>query len=143
MTVASSKKVTRAQFKHSKHVRIAQANSFIRVIATNGRHFLSHGGTSGLLLFDDQQRVRYIDPFTKTHVFLYGAKWKGFSEGGTMRSLVQCLRQYIQGVIPTGDDLIKKLPLHMDWGYGPGMDAVRAAAQRIFSEQVDGPTPLG
>lgn len=142
MTVASSKPKS-STTPHDKRLRIARANQFIRVIAAHGRHFLSHNGEAGYLFLDPQSRIRYHDPYTKKDVYTYGCHWKGFTEGGTMQRVIHCLRQYIQGILPTGEALIMSLPLYQNrpsdifpdhpWGYGDDMRIVISEASRIFT----------
>jgi hypothetical protein len=67
-----------------------------------------------------------------------------------MRSLIIRLREYIQGVIPTGDELFDKLPIHYThhgdraiyathrWGYPEDdMNTVIEAARRIFTTHTE------
>jgi hypothetical protein len=132
MTVASSK-FTPTLTQADKRLRIAKANKFIRVIAENGRKFLSYNGD-----------IRYHDPYSKADIYTYSSRhWNGFSCGGTMRRLLICLRQYIQGIHRTGDDLLLSLPLYRNrptnllpehpWAYGEAMDIVITSAHRIFT----------
>lgn len=127
-----------------KAIRIAKANQFIRVIAANGRKFLSHKGEAGYLFADTNGHIRYHDPYSKADIYTYGSRhWRGFTECGTMQRLIVSLRQYIQGIHATGDDLILSLPLYRNrptnlfpdhpWGYGEAMATVIASAHRIFT----------
>jgi hypothetical protein len=96
-----------------KAERLAKANEFIRVIATTGRKFFSHQDRVSVLCLDGQGRINLIDCYTKRLVYThYNGEWRGFSQGGTMRSLIIRLREYILGVIPTGAELFDNLPIH-------------------------------
>jgi hypothetical protein len=143
MTVASSK-FTPTLTQADKRLRIAKANKFIRVIAENGRKFLSYNGEAGYLFADVNGHIRYHDPYSKADIYTYSSRhWNGFSCGGTMRRLLICLRQYIQGIHRTGDDLLLSLPLYRNrptnllpehpWAYGEAMDIVITSAHRIFT----------
>jgi len=83
------------------------------------------------------------------YIYAYGnGKWKGFTNGETMRTLIVRLREYIQGRIKTGNELFMILPIHPlrhlggmeelvrgcnPWGYPEAdMTLVIEAARRIF-----------
>ncbi len=131
-----------------KAERLTKANEFIRVIATTGRKFFSHQDRVSVLCLDGQGRINLIDCYTKRLVYThYNGEWRGFSQGGTMRSLIIRLREYIQGVIPTGAELFDKLPIHYGdqticpnygWGYPEDdMNTVIEAARRIFTTHTE------
>ena len=89
---------------------------------------LSLDGRGRVWLTDEYRGARIY-----THPTTFGNDWRGFSHGGTLRSLVEALRDYISTaqlldrwrIAPTrsmdgGHDM---------WGYGPqGCQAVRAKA---------------
>lgn len=120
----------------SKQERLEHANQLILIIARHGRRFFYHKGsdTTARLELDHRGRVWFIDHFTKarvyTHPATFGNDWRGFTHGGTMRGLVEAMRDYIR----TG----RRVPLNWlgpqrlndqsnIWGYeSEAMSAVRA-----------------
>jgi hypothetical protein len=138
-----------------KQERLQHANDLIRVIASHGRRFFWHGGVN---VYDPvtkvsawesadryaslelrHGRVYFIDDYTKKSVYTHKTgitnRWKGFSHGGTLRALVEDMRDYIihgtkidrwKIVIQSinQDDLTRNI-----WGYGlEAGNAVREAA---------------
>jgi hypothetical protein len=92
----------------TKIERLGHANQLIKIIAAHGRGFffnLSSGRTAQLLL-DKRGRVWFQDDYTGklifTHETSWRNKWRGFSHGGTLRDLVEMMREYI----------IKGTPIH-------------------------------
>lgn len=98
-----------------KAARLEHANALIRVIASHGRRFFHFGGGN---VYDPvtketrfvtadrtscfelrRGRVYFIDAYSQraiyTHRTAITSRWKGFSNGGTLRSLVEDMRDYI------------------------------------------------
>lgn len=123
--------------------RAQHANTLIRLIGSHGRKFfwsVAHQQFASIEV-DDRGRVWFIDDFTGVHILttksLFGRSdrdWTGFSHGGTLRSLVEAMRDYIQtgrkigfwriaSYSSTGFDY---------WGYGKEASyAVRMAARDL------------
>lgn len=99
----------------TKHERLEHANQLIRVIADHGRRFFFYAGSN---VYDPHTkitafvpanryayleirrgRVYYIDDYSQravyTHPTTFGNKWHGFSHGGTLRDLVEDIRDYV------------------------------------------------
>lgn len=95
--------------------RVKHANALIKIIASHGRRFFYYGGSN---VFDPvtkittfvpedrfarielrRGRVFIIDDYTQksvyTHKTGFGNNWRGFSHGGTLRGLVEDMRDYI------------------------------------------------
>jgi hypothetical protein len=105
----------RKQRAEQKLQRLAHANALIRIIASHGRRFFWHGGShtwdpvaKGWRLVPADRyarlvlrngRVYLIDDYTEkavyTHKAGFGNGWRGFSHGGTLRSLVEDMRDYV------------------------------------------------
>lgn len=120
----------------TKIQRAEQANRFIEAIAGCGRKFFAHKGRVSRFEIDERGRVWFVDAYRPARIYThYDGRWDGFSEGGTLRSLVLTLRDFIRtGEAPKlnlgpwpaelcGGDL---------WGYGGDMDSVREAAAGIL-----------
>lgn len=136
-----------------KEERLAHANALIKIIASHGRRFywrattarsdelrekngFAGGNVSRLEL--RRGRVFYIDSYTGkavyTHKTTWSNTWKGFSNGGTLRSLVEDMRDYVLNGTPISSWKIG-LPREADsldnntWGYaGADLKLVRDAA---------------
>jgi hypothetical protein len=120
----------------TEQLRKHEANRLLRVIARTGRNFFRHGDDVSYMEIDKRGRVWFVDSYSKRRVYThYSGEWKGFTNGGTLRSLVIRLRDYIKRGTPVpalvfgpwpewycGGDL---------WGYGDDMGAVRSEAARL------------
>jgi len=95
----------------TREERIAHANALIQIIASHGRRFFMHQprakNESGILeeprfarLELRNGRIYYIDDYTQKAVYTYQTKfrnsWHGFSHGGTLKNLVECMVEYIR-----------------------------------------------
>jgi hypothetical protein len=116
--------------------RLKQANEFIRVIATCGRYFLNHKGFISSLELSATKRVFFIDYYSKKRIYTHRkfVRWDGFTAGGTMKSIIESLRDYIK----TGKTL--RLSYFQDdmsnefgnpWGYGDDLVIVKDAAHKL------------
>lgn len=133
----------RRTLAYIKAKRLEEANEFIKVIAVHGRMFFNHQGTISYLAFDKQGRINFQDSYSKRLIYThYNGRWRGFSQGGTLKRLIVHLRDYVRCEIKTGDDLFRVLPIHYadkrifpdhPWGYPEAdMTIVIEAARRIF-----------
>lgn len=120
-----------------KHLRAEQVNQVIRIIADHGRRFFYHAGTNNYarMYVDGFGKIWFVDDYTGkavyTHKTTWGGRWKGFSNGGTLRSLVEEFRDYIRTGIPLHRGFLG--PERFDdsniWGYDEAeMKAVREQA---------------
>jgi hypothetical protein len=120
----------------SEHERLNQANEFIKVIASCGRQFLNHDGFISFMELSQTKRVFFVDHYTRKSIYTHRkyVVWRGFTAGGTMKSLVEALRDYIK----TGKPL--RLSYFQDdmgngfknpWGYGEDLAIVKDAAQKL------------
>jgi len=114
------------------------ANAFIRVIANCGRKFFAHSGEVSRLVVDSRGRVWFFDAYSKRDIYVaYRYHWRGFTEGGTLRCLIERLRDFVR----TGERPRLALgpwpPEFCNgdlWGYGADMQLVRDAAERSFGK---------
>lgn len=118
----------------TKLERVEHANALIQVIAAHGRRFFyceSKDRTAHIEL-DARGRVRFIDDYTGKPIYThYRYDWRGFSNGGTLRSLVEDMRDYIMcgDYIPRWKIAIPRNDGSNIWGYSKeAAEAVRVAA---------------
>lgn len=112
--------------------RIEHANAIILSMSGHGRRFFYNSKHDRVARFeiDSAGRLRFRDEYTdKCIALIHGGKWRGFTNGGTMRAIIEDLAQYIR----TG----KKIRNHFGpwpdwicdgdlWGYGDDAGKVRA-----------------
>lgn len=120
--------------------RVEHANELIRLIGSYGRRFFwsaEHQRFAHIEL-DARGRVWFIDDHTGMRVFTHCAngRWKGFTHGGTLRSLVDDMRDYITFCtpVPRWKIAIKQMgdPTQDVWGYGlEAAEALRAEAFKL------------
>jgi len=112
------------------------ANTLLRVIASCGRKFFRHKDNWAYFIFNNQYRIFFVDNYTQQHIYTHRqGYWKGFSHGGTLKALVEKLRDYIkdgtklpEGQLGPWPDWYCKGDL---WGYGEDMEQVREAARKM------------
>lgn len=122
-------------------LRLRRANVLIRAIAMRGRRFFFDKATGSVSRFelDARGRVWWVDKHGSTRVYLHRPGWgrfRGFSEGGTLRGLVLDLRDYIMYGMPIGRVRIGPWPLWISggdlWDYGEeSMYQIRRIAFRL------------
>ena len=115
----------------TKKERVAEANRVLKIISSHGRRFFHYDGRVTRFEVDERGHIWLIDRYTEARIYVaYRGQWKGFSEGGTLKSLCQALRDYIR----TGEQISHKWfgpwPQYLCdgdlWGYGAeAMEAVR------------------
>ncbi|HDL6885646.1 TPA: hypothetical protein PXL93_001581 [Yersinia enterocolitica] len=83
----------------TKQQRLDHANQLIRIIAAHGRRFFFDTRTERVaqLELNNTGRVFLIDEYTGKRIYTHfeNRHWKGFNHGGTLRSLVIMMRNYI------------------------------------------------
>lgn len=120
----------------AKTERLSHANELVRVISKHGRRFFysAKSDTTARLELDARGRVWWIDDYRGARIYVaYPGRWRGFSHGGTMRALVEALRDYIQRGEPLHPEYIAPAMSYGDmWGYGAeAAAAVRAEAHQL------------
>lgn len=87
--------------KYSKDERLKHANHLISIIASCGRRFFFDGKTEGVAYMHRSPtgKIYFFDARTWTLIYTHRTsfpnKWRGFSHGGTLRELVEMMRDYI------------------------------------------------
>jgi hypothetical protein len=120
----------------TKYERLETANKMLIAIASCGRKFFAHENRVSQFDIDHRGRVWFIDKYTKKRIYVqYKGQWRGFSDGGTLRALVERLRDFItQGtLLPAG--IFGPWPEWVCggdlWAYGDTMESVRTAAKEL------------
>ena len=78
--------------------RLYNANELIKAIGTTGRKFFNYPNKHGLGRFElgKQGSIWFVDGYTGKRIYLNHKYWQGgFSEGGTLRDLINDLKNYI------------------------------------------------
>ncbi|QBJ00998.1 uncharacterized protein Rostov7_00017 [Vibrio phage Rostov 7] len=86
--------------REEKQKRVDECNVIIKLIATHGRKFFNYearGRRISNLLLGPQDRVYFHDGYTLMLIYTHRrwCRWRGFSEGGTMKRWVEAFRDYI------------------------------------------------
>jgi hypothetical protein len=120
----------------TKQERLKLANNFIEVIAGCGRNFFRHDRFISSFELSEHGRVFFIDHYSKKRIYTHRryCKWRGFTSGGTMKSIVESLRDFIMH----GQQMnVSYFQAEMGngfrnpWGYGECILIVKAAAVRF------------
>jgi hypothetical protein len=123
----------------TKQERVAQANAVIQAISDHGRRFFYSGpgscparveacpeGRVARFEIDTLGRIWFRDDYTWKAIYVaYSGEWKGWSHGGTLRVLVQALRDFIRTGKPINYNFFCTRPAWMAggeegtniWGY--------------------------
>lgn len=121
-----------------KRKRAEHVNAVIRIIASHGRRFFfsaQHERTAHVEV-DDRGRIWLLDDQTGQRVFThYPYGWRHFSHGGTLRRLVEAMRDYISTGKPVSSSVLGTEAPWMAgnaWGYEPeALQAVRDAVLKL------------
>lgn len=119
----------------TKSERAEIANQLVSAISACGRRFFAHDDRTARFEVDPRGRVWFIDAYSQRRIYThYRYEWRGFTNGGTLRELIERLRDYIR----TGERQRLNLgpwpQCYCDgdlWGYGDDMHTVRSAAARL------------
>lgn len=130
-----------------KRQRVEHVNQAIRIIGAHGRRFFFNqvADRYASMEVDQRGKVWFIDDYSARRIFTHktnwGGRWRGFSHGGTLRNLVEALRDYIRTGEPLSPGYLG--PERFDdsniWGYDEAdMKAVReqAGALPVFRQPV-------
>lgn len=120
----------------NKENRLKNANEFIAVIARCGRKFFEHKGFVSTLELSQTGRVFFIDYYTKKRIYTHRkyVRWDGFTSGGTMKSMVESMRDFITKGSQMRADYFQPTMNNgfgNPWGYGEDILIVRDAAVRL------------
>lgn len=130
--------------------RLNTSNAIIRVMAAHGRHFFSENSDRRELVanpfiahftVDKQGELWFIDRYTRKAILVrQDGNWRGFSGGGTLRSIVCVLASYITRDIPVSLSYFSPSPEWVCggdlWGYGNDMLIVRDEVAKLLNVEV-------
>jgi len=106
----------------TKQERLDIANQILVHISQYGRQFFLHEGRVTHFDLDHRGRLWLVDGYTQKRIYLAYKYWKhGFSEGGTLRSLIVNLSEFIRWAEPIRNHFgpFPKYLCDGDlWGYG-------------------------
>lgn len=102
--------------------RVDHANELIKLIASCGRKFFRHGETIASMEIDKNGKIWFVDEYTRRRIYThYRGDWRGFNHGGTMRRLIEVLRDYISKGDMLNPRIIAPIDFYKDgsnlWGY--------------------------
>ncbi|SDI28656.1 hypothetical protein SAMN04487867_104102 [Vreelandella titanicae] len=106
--------------------RLANVNEFITIIASMGRRFFNYTPESGLdrcawMYLDNHGHVYFVDAYSEKRIYThYSGRWKGFTSGGTLKSLVELFRDHIKRDAKLNRRYFDiNSPFPCPWGYPP------------------------
>ena len=123
----------RAEILAERRQRCHRANAFIASIAACGRHFFeSKDGDYARLEVDDRGRVWFICEWRGTRIYTHRqGRWRWFHHGGTLKDLIERLRDFITKDKQLPPTLFGPWPAWIAggdlWGYKDDMVKVREA----------------
>jgi len=118
--------------------RIETANAIIRIVASHGRRFFSENSDRredrrvdnpfvAHFQVDRNGELWYVDRYTRKGILVRHREWPRFTDGGTLRAIVEHLASHIKQGTPVNHGYFGVSPDWMPnhWGYGEDMLKVR------------------
>lgn len=123
--------------------RLENVNALLATIASCGRRFFHHAGKHSRMRMDERGRIWFWDSYSQKEIYTHceTGRWRGFTNGGTLRSLVCGLRDYIASGDASGVHLGPWPETFCGgdlWGYGAAMADVQAHAARLCITRSNG-----
>jgi len=120
--------------------RVKTANAMLRIISKHGRRFFLCEGEVSRFALAKNERVWFIDNYPQQAIYThYNGRWRGFSHGGTLKTLCVELREYIMGRRDLPLDHLGPWPADYCggdlWGYGDDMKLVRRECAELVKEK--------
>jgi hypothetical protein len=111
--------------------RLGHANKVIRAMSSHGRRFFYHEDRTASLEMDIGGKIWLFDEYSQKRVNTHKqGGWLDFSHGGTLRNIIEALRDYVLTGKPLPGAWIGPAcgyGVGDVWGYGPeALTAVRA-----------------
>lgn len=117
--------------------RVDHINELIKIIATHGRKFFSHGEVIANMEKDENGKIWFVDEYTRRRIYVaYRGDWAGFNNGGTMRALVQAFYQYIKTGKPVSIKALAEPDFYRDGGNMWGYDLDEAKKMRELAAKL-------
>lgn len=82
-----------------KAERLVHVNALIKTISDHGRRFFYNEKDDRVarMLIGAKGHLYFVDDYSCTLIYVaYQGRWKGFSHGGTLKSLVERLADYVR-----------------------------------------------
>ena len=122
--------------KQEKLERTEKANAVIKIIASCGRRFFHWNGIVSKIEIGNDGKIFFIDCFSQKRIYISerSHRWIHFSEGGTLRSLIEWLAVYIKTgkLLNRGHFYFPEWYSEGDpWGYGDDMKIVQSEVEKI------------
>jgi len=126
--------MNRPDHTSTEQERLKQVNLFIVAIGSGGRRFFynkTHDRFARMKV-SKSGHVWFLDDYTNKWIYThYSGRWSGFSHGGTMRDIIEGLRNHIKR-----NTSMRAAYFNADWGsgfrnpwgYGDDLKTVKAAA---------------
>jgi hypothetical protein len=118
--------------------RLEAANKWLQVIASCGRQFFRWKDQVAWLSRDGRGRIWFVDHYSGKRIYTHQkGHWKRFSSGGTMKTLIECLRDFVAKgqALPARNGLTGPWPYWYCggdlWGYGYDMERVRREGKKL------------
>ncbi len=131
-----------------KQDRVDRVNALVVVIAACGRQFFQHKNRVARMEIDERGCLWWTDQYSGVRIYTHKeGRWRGFTNGGTLKSLVEALRDYVRTGEPLGP-YFGPWPHRVGggdlWGYGEeAMERVRNAAALLEITRSDEPSLAG
>lgn len=137
--------MTRIGSTESRRKRAQEVDEVIKIIGSRGRRFFYSTAFDryARVEVDDRGKIWWIDEYAGTRIYTHRtgfvSRWRGFSNGGTLRALVEAFRDYICTGVPLPLNRLGPEGIHTSsnlWGYPPDdMRLVRedCAGSPVFS----------
>ena len=108
----------------SEHKRLENVNRFLREIGDRGRRFFYNDKFDRYahMEMDARGRVWFVDDFSGVRIYTHHRNrlWRGFSHGGTLRSLVERLCDHVKKGVQLNPRYFDLRPWSVSghpWGY--------------------------
>ena len=86
-------------YRARRAARLQLANAYIEKISEHGRGFFKHDNRiTHFVVCRRTGRLKIIDKYSQRWVDIAKkGRWHGFSDGGTLRNVIECLADFIRG----------------------------------------------
>lgn len=130
---------------HGWQARMEKANAIIRVMASYGRLFFSSNSDKreaspdpfiAHFTVDACGELWFVDRYSRKPILVRLQEWRGFSDGGTLRGIVEHLAEHIKAETPINPGYFARSPQWVCkgdmWGYGDDMVKVETKVAALL-----------